>query len=47
VPVGGNFIAGGDSAQVVAALAAVLPLKPVYAGTSEIVLLRNYETASN
>lgn len=43
VPVGGNFVAGGDSRQVVDALATVLPLRAIYVGTSEIVLFQRYE----
>lgn len=40
IPIGGNFIAGGDSTQVVDALAAVLPLRVVRVGSSEIVLFQ-------
>jgi transmembrane sensor len=43
VHVGGTFIAGADSAQVAAALGAVLPLKAVQVGAREIVLVRRYE----
>jgi transmembrane sensor len=46
-PVGGSFVAGGDTEQVVAALAAILPLRAVHVGASEIVLFRQYETAGN
>jgi transmembrane sensor len=44
VPVGGTFIAGADSAQVAAALGAVLPLKAVQVGAREIVLVRRSES---
>jgi transmembrane sensor len=40
--VGGNFIAG-DSEPVVAALAAVLPLRVVESGDKEIILFRRYD----
>lgn len=40
IPIGGNFIAGGDSAQVVDALAAVLPIRVVRVGPNEIVLFQ-------
>jgi transmembrane sensor len=42
--VGGNFIAG-DSEPVVAALAAVLPLRVVESGDKEIILFRRYDHA--
>jgi len=44
IPIGGNFIAGGDSAQVIDALAAVLPLRVVHVGTNEILLFRRNDT---
>jgi len=40
IPIGGNFIAGGDSTQVIDALAAVLPLRVVRVGSNEIVLFQ-------
>jgi transmembrane sensor len=40
VPIGGNFIAGADSTQVVDALAAVLPIRVVHVGLNEIVLFQ-------
>lgn len=40
IPIGGNFIAGGDSTQVVDALATVLPLRVVRVGPNEIVLFQ-------
>lgn len=43
IPIGGDFIAGGNSEQVVDALAALLPLRVVYAGPNEIVLFHRYE----
>jgi transmembrane sensor len=42
--VGGNFITG-DSEPVVAALAAVLPLRVVVSGDKEIILFRRYDHA--
>jgi transmembrane sensor len=42
--VGGSFIAG-DSEPVVAALAAVLPLRVVDGGDKEIILFRRYDRA--
>jgi transmembrane sensor len=47
VPIGGNFAAGGDSEQVAEALAAVLRLRIVHVGASDIVLYQRYETAVN
>jgi len=44
IPIGGNFIAGGDSEQVIDALAAVLPLRVVRVGTNEIVLFHRNDT---
>lgn len=41
LPVGGNFVAG-DSEVVIAAFAAVLPLRVVDGGDSEIILFRRY-----
>jgi len=43
IPIGGDFIAGGSSEQVVDALAALLPLRVVYIGPNEIVLFHRYE----
>lgn len=43
-PIGGDFIAGGNSEQVVDALAALLPLRVVYVGPNEIVLFHRYES---
>jgi len=42
LPVAGNFIAG-DSDVVVAAFAAVLPLRVVASGDREIILFRRYD----
>jgi len=47
IPIGGSFIAGGDSEQVVEALAAVLPLRVVRVGANEIVLFQRYETETS
>lgn len=44
IPIGGNFVAGGDSNEFVETLAAVLPLRSVRAGANEIVLFQRYET---
>ncbi len=46
IPIGGNFVAGGDSNEFVETLAAVLPLRSVRAGANEIVLFQRYETTS-
>jgi transmembrane sensor len=43
VPIGGNFVAGGDSNEFVETLAAVLPLRSARAGANEIVLFQRYE----
>ena len=42
LPVGGNFLAG-DSDRIVAAFAAVLPLRVAEGGSGEIVLFRRYQ----
>lgn len=47
VPIGGNFVAGGNSEDFVDALAAVLPLKGVRVGADEIVLFQRYETETH
>lgn len=44
--VGGNFIAG-DSEQIVAAFAAVLPVRIVQGGNNEIILFRSYDSPLN
>lgn len=44
--VGGNFIAG-DSEQIVAAFAAVLPVRIVQGGHNEIILFRSFESSPN
>lgn len=44
IPIGGDFIAGGDSGHVVEALAAILPLRAVHVGTQEIILFHRYES---
>lgn len=44
--VGGNFIAG-DSEQIVAAFAAVLPVRIVQGGNNEIILFRSSESSPN
>lgn len=44
--VGGNFIAG-DSEQIVAAFAAVLPVRIVQGGNNEIILFRRSESSPN
>jgi transmembrane sensor len=44
LPVGGNFIAG-DSEQIVAAFAAVLPLRVVVSGDDEVLLFRRHDAA--
>lgn len=44
--VGGNFVAG-DSEQIVAAFAAVLPVRIVQGGNNEIILFRSHETPLN
>lgn len=44
--VGGNFVAG-DSEQIVAAFAAVLPVRIVQGGNNEIILFRNHERPLN
>lgn len=44
IPIGGDFIAGGDSGHVVDALAAILPLRVVHVGTHEIILFHRYES---
>lgn len=43
LPIGGSFLAGGDTEQVVAALSAMVPLRAVHVGASDIVLFRRYE----
>ena len=47
VPIGGNFAAGGDREQIAEALAAVLPLRIVRVGASDIVLYQRRELAVN
>ena len=44
--VGGNFIAG-DSEQIVAAFAAVLPVRIVQGGNNEIILFRSSDSSPN
>ena len=44
IPIGGNFVAGGDSGEFVETLTAMLPLRSVRTGTNEIVLFQRYET---
>lgn len=44
VPIGGNFVAGGDSREFVETLTAVLPLRSVRTGANEIALFKLYET---
>lgn len=46
IPIGGNFMAGGDSNEFVETLTAVLPLRSVRAGANEIVLFQRYESYS-
>ncbi len=47
IPIGGNFVAGGDSSQFVEALSAVLPLRSIRAGANEIVLFQQYGNSSH
>ena len=44
--VGGNFIAG-DSEQIVAAFAAVLPVRIVQGGNNEIILFHSSDSSPN
>jgi transmembrane sensor len=44
IPIGGNFVAGGDTAEFVETLAAALPLRTVRTGANEIALFQRYET---
>lgn len=44
IPIGGNFVAGGDAEEFVATLAAALPLRSVRTGANEIALFQRYET---
>lgn len=44
IPIGGNFVAGGDTAEFVETLAAALPLRSVRTGANEIALFQRYET---
>lgn len=44
IPIGGNFVAGGDAEEFVQTLAAALPLRSVRTGANEIALFQRYET---
>jgi transmembrane sensor len=46
IPIGGNFVAGGDTEEFVETLAAALPLRSVRTGANEIALFQRYETDS-
>ena len=42
VPIGGNFLAGGDSQEFVETLSAVLPLRSIRTGANEIALFQRH-----
>jgi Fe2+-dicitrate sensor, membrane component len=42
VPIGGNFLAGGDTEEFLETLMAVLPLRSIRTGANEIVLFQRH-----
>lgn len=47
VPIGGNFLAGGDTQEFLETLMAVLPLRSIRTGADEIVLFQRHHSPSS